>query len=102
MTHWYCKRIWIREVYAMQYQLPNGTVVELSKIRSISRLRDLGECDQSIATCWMGFSILLSGREVIEVKDTYHYSDWAEVKLRLNGIRKEIMQRWQQEAEASS
>ncbi len=79
----------------MVYSLPDGKQVDLNRVRRISMVRDFGQDKTSIDKCKLGFSIHLDRREVIEVTDIYHYSDWAAVKKRMNDLRKDLYEKWQ-------
>lgn len=81
----------------MVYKLPNGQLVDLSRISSISNVRDFGRDPRSIDQHLIGFTIRLKDREIVEVTDNYHFSDWAEVKSRLKQLREDIAQKWAEE-----
>jgi len=81
----------------MIYTLPNGQNVDLAKVTNVSRIRDMGHDSKSIDKQKIGFTISLKNREIIDVVDYYHYSDWADVKNRLNLIRKQVIAKWEQE-----
>ncbi len=82
------------KVGKMIYTLPDGRQVDLSKVESISKIRDYGQVDNIVQKYLIGFSIRLTNKEIIEVKDIYHYSDWSEVKLRMNKLREDIINQW--------
>lgn len=86
----------------MVYTLPNGQVIELSRISSISSVRDYGRDPKSIDKHMIGFTIRMAGREVIEVTENYHFSDWAEVKKNIKQLREDIAELWQKNVDKSS
>ena len=77
----------------MNYKLPDGQVIELGRIISVSTVRDMGRDPKSIDRSLIGFTIHLRNREIVEVTDYYHFSDWAEVKNRLKQVREDIVSR---------
>lgn len=82
----------------MVYNLPNGAQVDLSRVRRISSVRDFGQDNTSIDKSKIGFTIHLDNREIVEVIDYYHYSDWAEVKKKMCDIRKDVYAKWEAES----
>jgi UDP-N-acetylmuramate-alanine ligase len=86
----------------MVYTLPNGQVIELSTISSVSSIRDYGHDPKSIDKHMIGFTIRLKGREIVEVTENYHFSDWSEVKKRVKQLREDIIALWQEDVDKSS
>ncbi len=62
----------------------------------VSLKLEYGQAGQIIEEQFIGFAIHLKNNETIEVKDKYHYSDWAEVKIRLSKLRDDIIAKWEQ------
>ncbi|MEN6444720.1 MAG: hypothetical protein ABFC98_01585 [Candidatus Cloacimonas sp.] len=79
----------------MLYTLPDGKKLDFARVESISKIRDYGQAENIVEKQHIGFAIHLKNKETIEVKETYHYSDWAEAKLRLNKIRNDIISEWE-------
>ncbi|PKN73074.1 MAG: hypothetical protein CVU50_04790 [Candidatus Cloacimonetes bacterium HGW-Cloacimonetes-3] len=75
----------------MLYTLPDGRIVDLTCVSDVSPIRDFGVDSKSIVKSRLGFTIFLNKREMLDVVDYYHFSDWAIVKKRLNMIREEIL-----------
>jgi len=78
-------------VAEMLYLLPDGKKIDLARVESISKIREYGQTGKIIEEQYIGFSTHLKNNEIVEVKDKYHYSDWAEVKIRLNKLRDDII-----------
>ena len=76
------------------YILPDGRQIDLSKVESISKIREYGQVEHIVEKHLIGFTIHLKNKEIIEVKDLYHYSDWSEVKRRMNKLREDIIDNW--------
>ena len=85
----------------MNYTLPDGRTIDLAKVSSISKVRDFGRDSKTIDLHQIGFTIHLQRREIVEILDQYHYSDWAEVKTRLKRLREQIIQKWEEEQQSS-
>ncbi|MBP7309812.1 MAG: hypothetical protein KA984_00815 [Candidatus Cloacimonetes bacterium] len=81
----------------MTYKLPNGQLVDLKKIRSVSTVRDLGTDPKTIDLNRLGFTIHLLNREILEVTEIYHYSDWGDVKRNLQKLRQELVDKWHED-----
>lgn len=79
----------------MSYKLPNGQMIDLRRIQSVSTVRDMGSDSQSIEKSKIGFTIHLSNREIVDVIDYYHFNDWGEVKNKLQHLRREIIDKWE-------
>jgi len=82
-------------VVEMLYLLPDGKKIDLARVESISKIREYGQAGKIIEKQLIGFSIHLKNNEIIEVKEEYHFSDWAEVKIRLNKLRDDIIAHWE-------
>jgi hypothetical protein len=80
----------------MEYLLPDGQKVELSRIKEITQIRDLGLDPGSIDRSVLSFSIRLRGGKTIQIKEYYHFSDWSEAKKSLKKIHASLMEQWQQ------
>lgn len=83
----------------MSYKLPNGQLVDLKRVRSISTVRDLGADPKSIDLSRLGFTLHLANREIIEITECYHFSDWGDVKKKLQKLRQELVDKWNEEKE---
>ncbi|MDD4309894.1 MAG: hypothetical protein PHO32_05895 [Candidatus Cloacimonetes bacterium] len=81
----------------MNYILPDGRIIDTSRIESISSVRDLGRDTKTIDRNRMGFTIHLSNREIVDIREYYQYSDWALVKTRMNRLHADLRQKWQEE-----
>lgn len=79
----------------MLYALPNGQEIDLTKVKGISKVRDYGRDSNSIDLHLIGFSIQMQ-KEVVDITDSYHFCDWAEVTKKLKLIREEILSKWEQ------
>lgn len=78
----------------MKYIFTDGIEVDLERILSVSSVRDLGLDNKSISMSKIGFSIHLDKRELVQITRSYHYSDWATVKLELEKERKDLLDKW--------
>ncbi len=85
----------------MNYTLPDGRIVDLAKVSSISKVRDFGRDSNTIDLHQIGFTIHLERREIVEVLDKYHFCDWAEVKNRLKRLREDMIEKWEEEQMSS-
>jgi hypothetical protein len=86
----------------MLYALPNGERIVLENIHSVSQVRDKGGTGSYIEPNKMGFTIHLAKREIVEVVEPYHFSDWADVKNRLNKLRNELIEKWKEAKEGKT
>lgn len=75
----------------MLYTMPDGRSFELDKVTRVSKVRDNGEDPNSIEYSTVSFHIHLSGNEVLNVSQNYHYADWSEQKKKLTGIRNDLL-----------
>jgi hypothetical protein len=76
----------------MWFTLPDGRLVDLKCVSSVSSIRDYGSDPRSIDRHIIGFSLYLNRKnEVVEVLDTYHFNDWADARARLKKTREEIV-----------
>jgi len=75
----------------MLYKLPDGREIDLTRVKSVSSIRDSGLEVNSIEKSAMTFSIRLAGSETIEVKELYHYADWAEATLKIKRMRQDLL-----------
>ena len=75
----------------MEFILPDGKIIELEKVRRVSRIRDLGLENDSIEYSKIAFEIHLKGHKIIEVGERYHYADWAEKLKKLTTIRNNLI-----------
>lgn len=80
----------------MLYTLPDGKKVKLENILRISQVRDQGSDSNSIGYSKMTFTIHLKRREEIDVSQQYHFSDWAEAKVKLLHTREDLMAKWKE------
>ncbi len=80
---------------AILYTLPDGKKIDLTRVESISKIREYGQAGRIIEKQLIGFAIHLKNNETIEVKEEYHFSDWAEVKIRLSKLRDDIIAHWE-------
>ena len=75
----------------MLYMLPNGKEIDITKVRSISQIRDIDSSSDIITDSKIGFTISCKGRELIEVSEPYHYADWGPVKMRMKQLRDDLI-----------
>ncbi len=80
----------------MEYLLPDGQKVEMSRIKEITQIRDLGLDPGSIDRSVLSFSIRLRGGTTIQVKEYYHFSDWSEAKKKLKKVHASLVEHWHQ------
>jgi len=85
----------------MLYTLPNSHTVDLSKVSGISKIRDYGRDSKTIDLHLVGFAIHLQKREIVEVTESYSFSDWADAKIKLKALREDIIEKWEQEQSKS-
>ncbi len=81
----------------MLYMLPNGQTIDLAKVSGISKIRDYGRDNKTIDEHLIGFAIHLQKREIVEVTESYYFSDWAEAKKKLRDLRADLIEKWEQE-----
>ena len=79
----------------MQYLLPDGRSFETEEIRELTSIRDYGSDDATIVLSKIGFTIHLKKGKSIQVMEHYHFTDWAEAKLKVSRLRDDIMRKWQ-------
>ena len=75
----------------MEFILHDGKIIELEKVRRVSRIRDLGLENDSIEYSKIAFEIHLRGHNVIEVSERYHYADWSERMKKLTSVRNNLI-----------
>ena len=75
----------------MEFILHDGKIIELEKVRRVSRIRDLGLENDSIEYSKIAFEIHLRGHKVIEVSERYHYADWSERMKKLTSVRNNLI-----------
>ncbi|MDI3503636.1 MAG: hypothetical protein PWP64_572 [Candidatus Cloacimonadota bacterium] len=75
----------------MKHELSDGNVVDLSKIASVSVVRDMGADPNSIVYSKMSFTIHFKDQSSLEISRKYHYSDWAQAKKILEQDRQELL-----------
>lgn len=80
----------------MKYTFSDGTTVDLTRIVSISPIRDLGSDPETITMSRIGFTIHMNRREFVQIARHYHYADWATVKNELEGERRELIAKWEE------
>jgi hypothetical protein len=80
----------------MKHSLSDGTIVDLSKIASVSVVRDMGADRGSIVLSKMSFNIRLKDRSNLEITRNYHYADWATAKKALDKERQELLTKWEE------
>lgn len=78
----------------MKYTFKDGSEVDLERIENISPVRDLGKDSKTISMSKIGFSVHLSKRESLRITRTYHFQDWAAVKLELEEERQDLLKEW--------
>ncbi len=76
----------------MLYTLPDQRSFELEDIARVSNIRDHGDDPSSIVYSKISFHISFQGNEFIEVALQYHFADWAEQKMKLKGIRNDLLE----------
>ena len=74
----------------MKHILPDGQTIETDMITQITSVRDHGADPNSIDRSILSFTIHFKGAPSVKVSDYYHYADWAEVKIRLDGVRNQL------------
>jgi hypothetical protein len=83
----------------MKYTFDDGTTIDLTRVVSVSPVRDLGQDPETITMSRIGFTVHLNRREFVQITRHYHYADWASVKNELERVRKELIQMWETETE---
>lgn len=86
----------------MDIILPDGQVIDPTRIREITPIRDLGLDSGSIDRSVLAFTIRMRGGQSIQVKEYYHFSDWADASKRLKVLRATIEARWQNSGASQS
>ncbi len=86
----------------MKYKLSDGIEIDLQRVRDISPIRDLGIDPDSIDKSILAFTIRLRSGDPLQIKEYYHYSDWAVAHRKLKSIRTELVTRWQAVIEKDS
>jgi len=76
----------------MKYTLSDGRELDLSRVVEVSSIRDEGIDPNSISMSRIAFQIQLKRHETISVHRSYHFSDWAEVKIELEKERKRLLE----------
>ena len=74
----------------MKYVLPDGQTIETDMITQITSVRDQGADPESIDRNILSFTIHFKGASSVKVSEYYYFADWAEVKLRLKKLRKQL------------
>lgn len=75
----------------MEYVLPDGQKVDLGKVKEISAIRDMDVDITTIDKSLLAFSIRMKGGQNIQVKEYYHFSDWADASKKLKSIRTDLV-----------
>jgi hypothetical protein len=75
----------------MKYTFDDGTTVDLTRIVSVSPIRDLGPDPETITMSKIGFTVHLNRREFVQIAKHYHYADWASVKIELENVRRDLL-----------
>jgi len=75
----------------MKYTLPNGRVIDLVRVLGVSPVRDMGPDSRTIDQSRIGFVVHMDKREVVEVTDTYHFTDWPVAKNKMKKVREELL-----------
>lgn len=78
----------------MKFTLSDGTIIDLTRIISVSPVRDMGPDPDTISLSRIGFTIHLDQREFLQVTKQYHYADWPVVKKCLEKDRRELINKW--------
>lgn len=74
----------------MKFTLPDGQNIETDLIKEITTVRDHGVDPKSIDRSILSFTIHLKGAPSVKVSEYYHFADWAEAKMRLINLRKQL------------
>ncbi len=83
----------------MEHILPDGQKVDLTRVKEITAIRDLGLDPESIDRSVLSFSIRMKNGETKQVKEYYHFSDWAVASKRLKDIRNSLVSQWHQSSD---
>jgi hypothetical protein len=79
----------------MLYTLPDGRELVLEDIVRVSKVRDQGDDEKSIAMSKMSFKIYLKNEKIIEINEKYHFSDWGKTKKDLEKTYTDLLDKWQ-------
>lgn len=75
----------------MNYILPDGSSVDLSKVAEITEIRDYGYDDSTVEKSLVQFTIRMKNGISVPIKKHYHYSDWSIVIKELRKLRQEVI-----------
>jgi hypothetical protein len=80
----------------MNYSLPDGITVDLSKVFEVSEIRDYGYDVSTVDLSILRFSIRLKSGASIPVTKYYHYEDWNIRIIELRKIRADFVAQWEE------
>ena len=74
------------------YTLPNKEKIRLSEIYKIDNMKDRGKHSHNIYSNKWSFQIIFKNGEIIDVEEPYYYADWGDARTKLEKIRNDLMQ----------
>ena len=77
------------------YTLQNGEKIKLSEIYEIGKLEDNGENRHNFLLFKWSFTITFKNRDIKNVEEAYRYSDWGEARKKLEEIRDDLIQEFE-------
>lgn len=77
----------------MFYTLSDGRQVDLTKVKSVTKIRDTDRQKLGLAPSRIGFSIRMKGSNDIEVYEEYNFSDWGKAKKSIQQQRDALIVR---------
>lgn len=80
----------------MNYSLPDGITIDLSKVFEISEIRDYGYDESTVDLSILRFSIRLKSGATIPITKYYHYEDWNIRIKELRKIRADLVAQWEE------
>ena len=74
------------------YTLPNKEKIRVSEIYKIGEMKDRGEYSHNIYSNRWSFQIIFNNGEIIDVEEHYYYADWGDARTKLEKIRNDLIQ----------
>ena len=82
-------------MYQDSYILPNKEIIRLSEISKIGKMKDRGEYKHNISLYKWNFQIIFNNGDIIDVEEPYFYSDWGDARMKLEKIRNDLIQAYE-------
>lgn len=79
-------------MYQNSYTLPNKEKIRVSEISIIGKMNDSGEHRHNPSFYKWSFLITFNNGEIKDVEEPYHYSDWGDSRMKLEKIRNDMVQ----------